>query len=84
MLREVQFSGFDSAKLLSTFLTLSTNIPMEIIGGDSTTCKIRSLKMFVFFHYFAYVLQVLLQQSCKLLHVPFNCGYRGIYNVSSF
>lgn len=41
------------------------------------------LKMFIFFHYFAYVWQVLLRQSSsKLLHVPFNCGYRGIYNVS--
>jgi len=70
------------AKLLSTFLTSSTNTPMEIGGGDSTACEIKSLKVFIFFHYFAYVLQVLLQQSSKLLHVPFKCGYRGIYNVS--
>lgn len=60
MLEEVEFSGFVSLQLLSMFLTLSTNIPMEIIGWWFDSLQVQVLKIFIFFHYFAYVLRVLL------------------------
>lgn len=48
MLQEVQFSGFRSEKLSSTFLFLSSNVPVEIIGGASPTCNIELLKCLMF------------------------------------
>lgn len=78
MLREVGFSGFDSGKLSSTLLFLSTSVPVEIIGDASTTCKIKVVKCFMFGFFF-----IILHMCCRFSHSKAASCYTSLVTVGT-